>query len=135
MGGGICGAAMRRVANALAKALGGEEVSLILPATAMASDAAGQLGLVDPGVQEVLISPVIIREITTGKLGPRRRVEFTVPASVVEEQLPGLGLGSSDNLFNMVLGLNYGNELFHIESIVPESYAGGVCFFVITAVE
>ena len=132
---GICGAGMRRVADALARAFGGESISLILPATAMANDAAGQLGLVDPGVQEVLLSPVVIREITTGNLGPRRRVEFTVPASIIERELPGLGMGSSADLFKAALGLNYGSDLFHIESVVPESFAGNICFFVITAVE
>ena len=43
------------------EALGGDQVSIVLPATAMASDAAGQLGLVDPGVQEVIIQPVVTR--------------------------------------------------------------------------
>lgn len=133
--GGISGAALLRAANSMLKVLGGEVVSLVLPATAMAGDAAGPLGLVDPGVQEVIISPVVLRELTTGSLGPRRRVEFTLPASVVADQLSALGLGSADDLFNAVLGLNYGNDLFHIETVVPESFAGTVCFYVVTAVE
>ncbi len=135
MGGGICGAGMMRIADALSKALGGESMSLILPATALANDAAGELGLVDPGVQKLIISPVIVREIATGNLGPRRRVEFTVPASAVERELPGLGMGTAEDLFKVVLGVNYGNSLFHLESVAPESYAGSICFFVITAVE
>jgi hypothetical protein len=135
MEGGICGAALARTAHALLKALGGEAISLLLPATAMASDAAGQLGLVDPGVQEVLIAPVVMRELTTGNLGPRRRVEFTLPASAIFDQLPGLGMGSAEDLFRVVLGLNYGSDLFHIETVVPESFAGTVCLYVVTAVE
>jgi hypothetical protein len=135
MGCGICGAAVARAANALLKALGGETVSLVLPATAMAGDAAGQLGLVDPGVQEVVISGVVERELTTGNLGPRRRAEFTLPASGIADQLPTLGMGSAEDLFKAVLGLNYGGELFHIEKVVPESFAGTVCFYVVTAVE
>jgi len=135
MGGGICGSGLLRAADAMLKALGGETVSLLLPATAMAGDAAGQLGLVDPGVQEVVISPVVLREMTTGNLGPRRRVEFTLPASAVANQLASLGMGTSDDLFNAVIGLTYGSELFHIESVVPESYNGTVCFYVLTAVE
>jgi hypothetical protein len=59
MGSGICGSALVRAADALLKALGGDAVSLLLPATAMASDSAGQLGLVDSGVQEVMIGPVV----------------------------------------------------------------------------
>lgn len=135
MGGGICGAGLARAADALLKALGGETVSLVLPAIAMAGDAAGQLGLVDPGVQEVVISPVILRELTTGTLGPRRRVEFTLPASAIVAQLPALGMATGEDLFNAVIGLKYGSDLFHVESVVPESFGGTVCFYIVTAVE
>jgi len=135
MGGGICGAGLLRAADAMLKALGGEAVSLLLPATALAGDAGGQLGLVDPGVQEIVISPVVLREMTTGSLGPRRRIEFTLPASAIVNQLPELGMATGDDLFKAVLGLTYGNDLFHVESVVPESYGGTVCFYVVTAVE
>jgi hypothetical protein len=135
MGGGICGAGLARAANALLKALGGETVSLLLPATAMANDSAGQLGLVDPGVQEIVVSPVILRELTTGNMGPRRRIEFTLPAAAIEAQLPSLGMASGNDLFNAVIGLNYGSELFHVEGVVPESFSGTVCFYLVTAVE
>ena len=70
MGSGICGAALVRAANAMLTALGGDQVSLLLPATATASDAAGQLGLVDPGVQDVIITPVVASNVPTGNSGP-----------------------------------------------------------------
>lgn len=133
--GGISGVGIRRAADALLRAMGGESVTLMVPATAMASDAAGQLGLVDPGVIELLISPVVTRELTTGNLGPRRRVEFTLPASVIANQLAALGMASGDDLFNVVIGLTYGSELFHIEKVAPQSFGGTVCFYVVTAVE
>ncbi len=58
MGSGICGAALVRAANAMLTALGGDQVILLLPATATSANASGQLGLVDPGVQGVMITPV-----------------------------------------------------------------------------
>jgi len=134
-GSGICGAAFVRAADALLKALGGGTVSLLLPASATASDSAGQLGLVDPGVQEILISPVVVRALVTGNVGPRRRIEFTLPASVIADQLPGLGMGTAENLFDAALGLKYGADLFHIETVVPEDFSGAACFYVVTAVE
>jgi len=135
MGIGICGTGLVRAADAMLRALGGETVSLLLPATATACDAAGMLGLVDPGVQEVAIGPAVARELKTGNVGPRRRVEFTLPASVVVDQLPRLGLGSAEDLFNAALGLKFGNDLFHVETVVPESFAGTACLYVVTAVE
>jgi len=135
MGSRICGAALVRAANAMLTALGGDQVSLLLPATATASDAAGQLGLVDPGVQEVIIAPVVARSLPTGNLGPRRRVEFTLPASTIEMQLPTFGMGTADDLFNAALGLMYDGDLFHIEAVVTENFAGTAYFYVVTAVE
>ncbi len=135
MGGGICGLGLVRAADALLRALGGDTVSLVLPATATASDAAGQLGLVDPGVHEISVSPVVTRELVTGNLGPRRRIEFTLPASVIVDQLSALGMGTAEDLFGNALGLNYGGDMFHIEKVVPENFAGTVYLYVVTAVE
>ena len=135
MGCGICGAALMRAADALLQTLGGETVSLLLPATAMASDAAGQLGLVDPGVQELAITPVVTHNLPVGNLGPRRRIEFTLPASAITNQLSALGMGTAEDLFNAVLALKYGSDLFHIETVVPENFAGTDCLYVVTAVE
>ncbi len=135
MGGGISGAALVRAANAMLQALGGDQVSILLPATATASDAAGELGLVDPGTQEVIVSPVVTRNLTTGNLGPRRRIEFTLPAAVIAAQLPSLGMGTAEEVFNAALGLMYGTDLFHIETVATENFAGTAYFYVVTAVE
>jgi hypothetical protein len=135
MGGGICGAALVRAANAMLTALGGDQVSLLLPATAMASDAGGQLGLVDPGVQNVVITPVVATNVPTGNLGPARRIEFTLPAAAIELQLPTLGMGTAEDLFNAALGLVYDGDLFHIEALATENFAGTAYFYLVTAVE
>jgi hypothetical protein len=135
MQGGICGTALSRAANALLTALGGEQISLLLPAIATVGDSAGQLGLADPGVQEVIVAPVVTRNVPTGNLGPRRRIEFTLSGSMIATLLPELGMGAAEDLFNAVLGLKYGEELFHIEAVVTENFAGTAYFYVVTAVE
>ena len=135
MGSGICGTALSRAANALLTALGGEQISLLLPAGATAGDSAGQLGLADPGVQEVIITPVVTHNLQTGNLGPRRRIEFTVSGSMIAMLLPQLGMGTVEDLFNAVLGLRYGDDLFHIEAVATENFAGTAYFYVVTAVE
>ena len=134
MGSGICGAALVRAATAMLTALGGDEISVLLPGSATAGDAAGQLGLVDPGVQNVIIAPVVARNIPAGTLGPVRRVEFTLPASAIEAELPGLGMGSAEELFNAALGLMYRGDLFHVEAVVTENFAGTTYLYVVTAV-
>ena len=111
----MCGAGLQRTADALLKALGEETVSLLLPATATASDAAGQLGLVDPGVQEVVDFSSDLAGTVTGNLGPRRRVEFTLPASAITGSTSCARDGHSGDLFSAMLGLTYGGDLFHVE--------------------
>jgi len=135
MGSGISGAGMMRAVDAMLQALGKDTITVLLPATATAGDAAGMLGLVDPGVQEVTLSPVLVTELPTANLGPRRRIEFTVSASAIASQLATLGMATADDLFNAALGISYGNSLFYVETVVPDSYAGTVCSYVVTAVE
>lgn len=134
MGSGICGAALVRAATAMLTALGGDQISLLLPGTATAGDAAGQLGLVDPGVQNVIITPVVTQNLPTGTFGPIRRIEFTLPASAIEAQLPTLGMASAEELFNAALGLMYGGDLFHVEAVLTENFAGTAYLYVVTAV-
>ena len=135
MGSGICGAALVRAANAMLTALGGDQVSLLLPGTATSSDAAGELGLVDPGVRSVIITPVVANNLPTGNLGPTRRIEFTLPAAGIEAELSTLGIASAEALFDAALGLQYDGDLFHIEAVVTENFAGTAYFYVVTAVE
>lgn len=133
--GGISGDALVRAANAMLQALGGDQVSLLLPGTATASDSAGQLGLVDPGVQNVIIAPVVATNLPAENDGPTRRIEFTLPASAIETQLPTLGLASAEALFAAALGLMYDGDVFHIERVVTENFAGTAYFYILTAVE
>src|SRR6185369_8345124 len=57
------GMAVVRAAEAMIQALGGEEVTVLFPVVALPDDPAAQLGLADPGVQEVAISPVVVRNL------------------------------------------------------------------------
>lgn len=134
MGSGICGAALMRAATAMLAALGGGELSLLLPGATTAGDAAGQLGLVDPGVQQVMIKPVVTQNLPASTLGPIRRIEFTLAAAAIEALLPSLGMRSAEDLFNAALGLIYGGDLFHVEAVATENFAGTAYLYVVTAI-
>jgi len=62
---GISGAAAVRAADAMLRTLGGTEVILLFAAAGLPGNAVAELGLVDPGVEQALITPVIVRELTT----------------------------------------------------------------------
>ena len=127
MGNGICGNAVTRAADAMLRSLGGEEISLLLPLTAMPGDAAAQLGLADPAVEEMKVSPVLARELATDSSGPRRRVEFLVPASGILRALSSHDFASAEALMDATLGIAYEGELFHIEGFTCE-YFGAVAY-------
>jgi hypothetical protein len=131
----IFGTAIQRAAEAMMRALGGSEISLLLPILLMPDDPGAQLGLVDPGVEEVRLSPVVIRNLPTENAGPRRRLEFLIPATIVAVELRDRNVASAQALFGGALGINYDNELFHMESFLPEYFGGMTYLYRVMAVE
>ncbi len=139
---GIAGAAAARAADAMLRTLGGTEVILLFPAAGMPGDAVAGLGLVDPGVVQAVIGPVIVREFTmeSGGLrprvsdGPRRRIESLAAPSARAEQVSQRGVAAADVLFETALGLVYDGEVFHIEGFVVERLAGVAYLYRVAAV-
>ena len=82
------------------------------------------LGLVDPGVEQALIAPVIVRELTAETNGPRRRIELLAGQAAMAEQVSQRNVASAEVLFETALGLVYGGEVFHIEGFVVERLGG-----------
>src|SRR5450759_4155373 len=121
---GISGAAAARAADAMLRTMGGTEVILLFAAAGMPADGVAELGLVDPGVEQAAIAPVIVREITTENNGPRRRIELLAGSSAMAEQVSQRNVASAEVLFETALGLVYCGELFHIEGFVVERLAG-----------
>jgi hypothetical protein len=121
---GICGAAAARAADAMLRTLGGTEVTLLFAAAGLPPGAASELGLVDPGVVQALITPVVVRELTTEVNGPRRRIELLAGRAALAEQISQRNVASGEVLFETALGLVYCGEIFHIQGFVVERLAG-----------
>jgi len=106
------------------RTLGGTQVILLFPASGMPGDAVAGLGLVDPGVEQAVIEPVVVVELTTETNGPRRRIEVLAGHSAMAEQVSQRNVASADVLFQTALGLVYCGEVFHIEGYVVERIGG-----------
>ena len=132
---GMQGVAIVRAANAMLSSLGGEQITFLFPSMGMASDTAAQLGLVDPGVDEVTFGPVIPRSLATDNVGPRRRIEFLLPASAISKVLAERGFVSGGDLIEAALGILYQNEIFHIEGFICEEFASTPYLYRVTAVD
>lgn len=132
---GVSGIAIVRAADAMLRALGGSEIRLLLPLLGMPDDPSAQLGLVDPGVEEVNLSPVVIRNLPTDNTGPRRRVEFLLPAAAIVDELSSRNVASAEAFFGGALGVIHDGDLFYIEGITTEYFAGTAYLYRIVAVE
>lgn len=133
-----------RAADAMLWALGGDQVSLVLPLATTPTDPGSQLGLNDPGVQQVPISPVIVRNLSglladralaPPKSTPRLRLEILLSASAVNSAAQAQGAESAEALFNSSLGIQYQAELLHIESMNTDYFAGIAYLYRVVAVE
>ncbi|MGA2980661.1 MAG: hypothetical protein ABSD76_13810 [Terriglobales bacterium] len=121
---GISGAAAVRATDAMLRTLGGTEVILLFAAAGLPAGGLTELGLVDPGVEQALIAPVIVRELTTETNGPRRRIEMMAGQAAMAEQVSQRNVASAEVLFQTALGLVYDGEVFHIQGFVVERLAG-----------
>jgi hypothetical protein len=132
---GISGLAVVRAADAMLNTLGGDEVILLFPLLVMPNDPSVQLGLVDPGVQQVVFSPVVVRTLVTPSSGPRRKLEFLISSTAVNDALTSQNMATAEALFANSLGVMFDNDLFHIEDVATEYFAGTPYLYKLTAVE
>jgi hypothetical protein len=135
VGSGARSVAVVRATDAMLKAFGGTDVSMLFPMAAMPNDPSAQLGLADPGVEEVIFSPVVVRTLFTPMTGPRRRLEFLLAATAVAAQLTLRNVASAEDLFDGALGLLYQNEIFHIENVTTEYFGETAYLYRMLAVE
>jgi hypothetical protein len=131
---GISGVAAVRAADAMLWSLGGAEVVLLFAGAGLPADRVAELGLVDPGVEQAAIAPVLVRELTTENSGPRRRIELVAGRSAMAEQVSQRNVASADVLFDTALGVVYEGEIFHIEGFVVERFAGVAYLYRVVAV-
>ncbi|HSY64878.1 MAG TPA: hypothetical protein VK829_09770 [Terriglobales bacterium] len=132
---GMSPAAMVRATDAMLQALGGDQVSMIFPLITMPNDPSAQLGLADPGVEEVIFYPVVVRSLVTPATGPRRRLEFMLSGATVAAEVISRNVASAEILFDGALGLLYDGDLFHIENVTTEYFAGTAYLYRVLAVE
>lgn len=123
-----------RAADALLRALGADQISLVLPLPESGTDSM-QLGLSDPGVQQVTISPVAVRTLPAPTTGPRVRLEFLISASAIANAADAQGVSSAEALFDLALGIQYQADLFHVESVSTDYFAGTAYLYRVVGVE
>ncbi len=131
----ISGAAIVRAADSMLRALGGTEITVMFPGLILPDDPSAQLGLVDPGVEEVPLSPVVVRILQAGSTGPRRQLEFLISGATIADELSSRNVANAEALFSNALGIVYEGDLLHIENVVTEYFADAAYLCRVLAVE
>lgn len=131
----MSGSALARAADAMLQAMGAQQITLLFAGAGVAGDAAGELGLVDPGVEQVVVGPVAVRRLPTSNAGPRQRLEILVGRGAIEDELSLRNVPSGQALLESVLGVVYGGEMFDVEGVVAEQFAGQDYLYRVVVIE
>lgn len=126
---------MLRAANSMLQSLGKDTVSLVFPQVGMPDDPSAQLGLVDPGTEQMEFTPAIVRSLPTSNSGPRRRLEITLAGDIVADAVVARNVASADALFDSALGIMHNGDLLHIEGMTTDYCAGTAFLYKLVAVE
>jgi len=113
--------ALMRAADALLQALGPSEVILVLPVPMEQANA--DLGLASPLVEQLLLSPAVVRKIGSATAAGTQ-VEVMLPASIVNALAESRNFDPPNTLFDAALGVLHGGKLLRIEGVAWDSFAG-----------
>ena len=112
--------ALMRAADALLQALGPSEVILVLPVPM--EQANSDLGLASPLVEQLLLSPAVVRKIG-GATATGTQMEVMLPASIVNALAESRNFDPPNALFDAALGMLHEGKLLRIEGVAWDSFA------------
>jgi hypothetical protein len=116
------GLAAQRAAETLLQTLGGTGVYVRLAIDSTLSEGA-QLGLESSATEEVLLSPVVVRNLTTDK-SLRVRLEILVAAGTLARAREIYSVSDALDFFNSALGVIQRGKLFRVDSVDVDEFSG-----------
>jgi hypothetical protein len=124
--------ALARAAEAMLRAVGGDQVVLHCRVGPAAAEQARELGQSAPAVEDLTVSPVVGRPLpqTTSGL----RVELLIARRSLARFLADRNQ-SAEDFFAAVLGLDFAGRTLHIERVTPEALGGDVFLYRVLACE
>jgi hypothetical protein len=113
-------AVLVRAVNAMVRAMGGAAITLRIP---MASPGTSrELGLETALVQEVELSPVVVRH--RKQTGKSQDVEAVISSSVVESALATYGQTDATAFLRSAEQMTFAGEVFVVTGVKAERFAG-----------
>ncbi len=116
-------ATLNRAAQAMLRALGGNDVVIRCPVAPAADAESTELGIAGPVTQDLSIPSVVARPALSASSTPGVRLEFLFAAATLAPYLADRG-ESAEGFFTGALGFVHEQKLLHMEMMIVESYAG-----------
>jgi hypothetical protein len=116
------GVAAQRAAETLLQTLGGTGIYVRLAIDSTLSDDA-QLGLATSATEEVLLSPVVVRNLTADK-SVHARLEILVAAGTLARVREIYTVTAALDFFNSALGVIQRGKLFRVDSVDVDEFSG-----------
>jgi hypothetical protein len=129
------GMAVVRAATSMLRTLGGTEVTLVFPCVAFPDEVTARLGLADPGVEEMGVAPVVVRNLPPEGKSTRMRAEFLMPAPAVWAKVEARSIDTAQDFFDAALGILHEGRLLRIKRVETELFAGTAYLYRVTASE
>jgi hypothetical protein len=123
----------KRAANCVVRALGATQVSLRM-AEPNSGGILGELGLETPTMEDVPLSPAVVRAVSAPH-EPKVRFEIRLSNNSVEQAVSKYGVEDVAGWLLTAAALVYGDRLLHIDSVLVDQYAGADCLYRIFASE
>ena len=117
------GQAAQRAAETLLQTLGGSGIYVRLAVDSMTAADSAQLGLDSPATEEVLLEPVVVRNLTAPD-SVRARLEVLVAAATLARAKEIYSVSDAMDFFNSALGVIQRGKLFRVDSVDVDEFSG-----------
>jgi hypothetical protein len=117
------GLAAQRAAETLLQTLGGTGIFVRLAVDSMMSSDAAQLGLESPATEEVLLQPVVVRNLTANN-SVRAQLEVLIAAATLARAKEIYSVTDALDFFNSALGVIQRGKLFQVDSVDVDEFSG-----------
>lgn len=123
----------QRAADSMLRCLGATQISLRI-AEPSEGDTKAQLGMTTPAVEDVPLSPAVVRT-TSAEHEPRRRYEILLSVRALQQAVERYQITDVATWLLTAAALVYGESLLHIQTVMVDHYAGSEYLYRIFASE
>lgn len=117
----------QRAADSMLRVLGPTQVSLRI-AEPSPGDTKNQLGIATPTVEDIPLSPAVVRMVSALH-EPKSRYEVLLSAGSLRQAIAMYQVADAATWLLTSVGLVHGDALLHVDTVKVDHYAGSECLY------